>query len=106
MQPTAAERRKIERQKAKELERAKREQQRQRLEEKRIKSFRDYFDFRDEIKRIPPHRVLALNRGERAKVLRVKIEADLQAMVNAIEQLLVPPTHPHADYLPAAPATP
>ncbi len=69
------------------------------MEEKRIKSFRDYFDYREEIKKIPPHRVLAINRGERAKVLRVKIETNLQAMVNAMEELLVPPNHPHADYL-------
>lgn len=96
---TASQRRQEERQAAREQQRAKREQMKKRLEEKRIKSFRDYFDYRDEIKRIPPHRVLALNRGERAKILRVKIETDLQAMVNVIEEMLVPPTHPHADYL-------
>jgi protein Tex len=97
--PTAAQRRQMERQLTREQQRAKREQMKKRLEEKRIKSFRDYFDYRDEIKRMPLHRVLALNRGERSKILRVKIETDLQAMVNAVEELLVPPTHPHADYL-------
>jgi uncharacterized protein len=97
--PTAAQRRQAERQAAKEQQRAKREQMKKRLEEKRIKAFRDYFDYRDDIRRIPPHRVLALNRGERAKTLRVKIETDLQAMVNVVEELLVPPAHPHADYL-------
>ena len=35
--------------------------------------------------RIPPHRVLAINRGERAKMLRVRIEADEPA----IEQLAI-----------------
>ena len=49
--------------------------------------------------KIPPHRVLAINRGERAKVLRVKIECDLEAMHAALDELLVPPEHPHADYL-------
>jgi uncharacterized protein len=94
-----AEKRKADRQRAKEQEHARRELLRKRLEEKKINSFRDYFDYSDDIKRIPPHRVLALNRGEREKILRVKIETDLQAMVNATEELLVPPTHPHADYL-------
>ena len=42
---------------------------------------------------------MAINRGERAKVLRVKIEADLAAMHAAVDEMLVPPEHPHADYL-------
>jgi uncharacterized protein len=96
---TPAERKQLERQKAKQFQLAKREQKKKRLEEKRIKAFRDYFDYREEIKKIPPHRILAINRGERARVLRVKIETDLQAMVNAVEEFLVPPNHPHADYL-------
>lgn len=96
---TASQRKQLAREKAKQAQAAKREQIKKKLEEKRIKSFRDYFDYREEIKKIPPHRVLAINRGERAKVLRVKIETNLQAMVNAMEELLVPPNHPHADYL-------
>ena len=70
-----------------------------RLEEQRIKAFRDYFNYSEELRKIPPHRVLAINRGERAKVLRVKIECDLAAMHAALDELLVPPGHPHADYL-------
>jgi len=77
----------------------KKELKKKRLEEKRVKAFRDYFDYREEIKKTPPHRTLAINRGERAKVLRVRIEADMQAMHQALEELLVPPGHPHADYL-------
>jgi protein Tex len=96
---TAAQRKTLARREAKQLQAAQREQKKRKLEEKRIKSFRDYFDYREDIKRIPPHRVLAINRGERARVLRVKIETNLQAMVNAMEELLVPPNHPHADYL-------
>ncbi|MBU4400551.1 MAG: helix-hairpin-helix domain-containing protein, partial [Planctomycetes bacterium] len=49
--------------------------------------------------RMPPHRVLAINRGERAKVLRVRIESDLQTMVNILDESVVPPGHPHAEYL-------
>lgn len=36
--------------------------------------FRDYFDFSDKVSRIPPHRAMALNRGEAAGALRVKFE--------------------------------
>ena len=49
--------------------------------------------------KIPPHRVLAINRGERARVLRVKLECDLEAMNRAVDEICVPPGHPHADFL-------
>ncbi len=97
--PTAAQRKQLERQKAKAAQQAKREQQKKKLEEKRIKAYSDYFEYREEIRKMPPHRVLALNRGEKSKVLRVKLEYDLQAMIEAAETTLVPAEHPHAEYL-------
>lgn len=66
---------------------------------KKNQQFHDYLDFREPLSRIPPHRVLAINRGERAKVLRVQVESD----AGAIEQLgieqLVPADHAHKDFL-------
>ena len=97
--PSAAAQRKLARQQAKAAMQKKRELKKKKIEEKKIKDFQDYFDFHDDIKKIPPHRVLAINRGERARVLRVRIESDLQAMTAALEEMLVPPEHPHADYL-------
>ncbi|ADG68239.1 RNA binding S1 domain protein [Planctopirus limnophila DSM 3776] len=38
--------------------------------------YRDYLDFSDMIMKIPPHRLLALNRGEREEVLRIKVSWD------------------------------
>jgi len=96
---SGAAQRKLARQQAKAAMQKKRELKKKKIDEKKIKDFQDYFDFRDEIKKIPPHRVLAINRGERARVLRVKIESDLEAMTAALEEMLVPPEHPHADYL-------
>ncbi|MCE5301628.1 MAG: helix-hairpin-helix domain-containing protein [Planctomycetaceae bacterium] len=103
-QPTAptvdiAARRKAARQKAKAAAQKNRDLKKKKLEEKRIKAFQDYFDYHEEIRKIPPHRVLAINRGERARVLRVRLDADLQALVHLLDELLVPPGHPHADYL-------
>jgi len=97
--PSSAERRKLARLRAKQEMQAKREQIRKKLEEDRIKEFRDYFDYREALKKIPPHRILAINRGERAKVLRVRIESDQAAMHAVLDEMLVPPDHPHADYL-------
>lgn len=96
---SAAAQRKLARQQAKLAMQKKRELKKKKIEEKKIKDFRDYFDYREEIKRMPPHRILAINRGERARVLRVRIESDLTAMTAVVDEMLVPPEHPHADYL-------
>ncbi|HVX11132.1 MAG TPA: Tex-like N-terminal domain-containing protein [Pirellulales bacterium] len=63
------------------------------------KAFRDYFQYSEAIGKVPPHRVLAINRGERAKALRVRIDADLDAMRQLVDEMLIPPGHPHADFL-------
>lgn len=38
--------------------------------------FQDYFNYSEAVSRIPPHRLLALNRGEKAGALKVKLEWD------------------------------
>lgn len=48
-------------------------------------NFEDYYDFRQEISRIPPHRVLAIFRGEEEKILRIKLEADEETILNTIK---------------------
>ncbi|MBX7165058.1 MAG: RNA-binding transcriptional accessory protein [Pirellulales bacterium] len=67
----------------------------------RAEGFRDFFDFRQELRRMPPHRVLAINRGERFKVLRVRIDADQEAMLAAVDAAVVHAGHPHAEFLQA-----
>lgn len=62
-------------------------------------AFKDYYNFQEALHRVPPHRVLAINRGERARAIRVKIEADLDAMQREAEHLLVRSDHPHAEFL-------
>jgi uncharacterized protein len=68
-------------------------------DEKKNRTYRDYLDFREAVHHIPPHRILAINRGERANVLRVKIDADEQAIEQLALELLVPAEHPHKDFL-------
>jgi uncharacterized protein len=74
-------------------------EQKKKKDQQRLRSFADYFDYQEEIKKIPPHRILALNRGERARILRVRVEVDIEAMHQAIDELVVPEGHPHADFL-------
>jgi protein Tex len=92
-------RRSKEKEKAKAAKLTKKELKKKRMEERRITAYRDYFNYSEDLKKIPPHRVLAINRGERAKVLRVKIEVDMQAMWDAFNDLLIPPEHPHLIYI-------
>ena len=40
-----------------------------------------YYEYREPVNRIPPHRVLAVNRGEREEVLTVKIEVTEEEML-------------------------
>lgn len=39
-----------------------------------------YYDFSEKIAKIPNHRILAINRGEKEKKLRVKVEAPVEAI--------------------------
>src|SRR3954462_12251150 len=64
---------------------------------KKNQQFHDYLDFQEPLHRMPPHRVLAINRGERAKILRVRIDADTQAIETLAVEFLVPHEHAHKD---------
>jgi uncharacterized protein len=66
---------------------------------KKNQQFHDYLDFHEPLHRVPPHRVLAINRGERAKVLRVRIDADVEGIERLAIELLVPEDHAHKEFL-------
>lgn len=51
--------------------------------------YRDYYEYAERLAAIPPHRVLALNRGEREKVLRLSIQMDDDAIIRWIESRYV-----------------
>jgi uncharacterized protein len=76
-----------------------RKEAKQRKREKKIESFKDYFRHQEPLAKIPPHRALAINRGERSKILRVKIEADMAALYQRAEHRLIRADHPHAEFL-------
>lgn len=48
-----------------------------------------YYDFSQDVRAIPPHRVLAVNRGEREEFLKVAIRMDDTACVAVLEQAFV-----------------
>ncbi|HEY2787638.1 MAG TPA: Tex family protein [Fimbriiglobus sp.] len=69
------------------------------LAEEKGKEFRDYFEFQEPVRAIPPHRTLAINRGERENVLKGKVQID-PAKAKEISTFQLPlEGHPHRDYL-------
>ena len=66
---------------------------------KDAKHYRDYFDYSEHVDRVPAHRALAINRGERARLLKVRVEGPDDEMQAAAVEMLVPTDHPHAEFL-------
>ena len=48
-----------------------------------------YYDYSEEVKKIPPHRILAINRGEKEKVLSVKIVISEDKVISYLEKELL-----------------
>jgi uncharacterized protein len=48
-----------------------------------------YYDYQEKLSEIPPHRLLAINRGEREGVLKVKLEGPDEALVGRIQQQMI-----------------
>ncbi|MBE6047093.1 MAG: RNA-binding transcriptional accessory protein, partial [Clostridium sp.] len=48
-----------------------------------------YYEYSEEVKKIPPHRILAINRGEKEKVLSVKIVINEDKVINYLEKELL-----------------
>lgn len=62
--------------------------------------YRIYYAFRQRIDRMLPHQVLAINRGEKEKVLRAKVEVPERDWLGAIEQYFsATPLSPFDDQL-------
>ncbi len=59
--------------------------------------FKDYFDYREPLSRISSHRLLALRRGEKEKILRVLIKPDDQKAIEALNKLYVSANNPSAE---------
>lgn len=53
-----------------------------------------YYDFKEPVKKIAGHRVLAVNRGEKEGFLKVTVEMDSEKPLNTIFKLLVRDTNP------------
>jgi len=66
---------------------------------KRNPEYRTYFDFTEALSRIPPHRVMAINRGQRSKILRVTVTVPFDQLVGHVLAMASGKTHRFADFL-------
>ena len=66
---------------------------------KENKIYKLYSDYSESIGKIPSHRVLAIDRGEREEALKVSLEADSQAALHLLEQELIRKNSPFAKQL-------
>jgi uncharacterized protein len=70
-----------------------------RFDEKKGEEYRDYFDFAEGLRAIPPHRILAVNRGEKEHVLKVKLDWNENRVKAAARSHLQLNDYPHRDLL-------
>ncbi len=74
----------------------------QRLEnvpDAKAKEFQSYFQFREPLRHIPPHRILAIHRGVKLRVLRAYVDVDRSRAIELTLQQLPLQDHPHRDLL-------
>ncbi len=58
-----------------------------------------YYDFEESARRIAGHRILALNRGEKEKVLTVKIAAPEEKILRYLEKKILVKENPHTSFI-------
>ena len=58
-------------------------------EDENAQKFKDYFDWSESLHRIPSHRLLAILRGEKEGIIRIKIEIDDDRVLEKIDRKLI-----------------
>ncbi len=71
-------------------EKVKEKKQEQSKQQDRKDVYQVYYDFQVDIKKIKPHQILAINRGEREKVLKVSLEFDTAPVLETIKSAYLP----------------
>ncbi|HLW68752.1 MAG TPA: Tex-like N-terminal domain-containing protein [Gemmataceae bacterium] len=69
------------------------------LPENRGLEYKSYFQFQESAQQIPPHRILAINRGEKENALKVKIDFNAEKVKESALQAAAFDGHPHQDLL-------
>ena len=65
--------------------------------------YAQYYDYNEPINKIPPHRILAINRGEKEEFLKVSVVISTEVVLNYLFACVITePTSPAYDHLSAA----
>ena len=59
--------------------------------------YENYYDFRESVTKIPTHRVLAIDRGEKEEILKVSVEVDADNMIATIRSRTVKANNKNAE---------
>jgi len=59
------------------------------LEKKTPSPYEMYFDYHEPVAKIPPHRILAINRGEKEDAITVKVEAPVEKLDSLIGERII-----------------
>ncbi len=71
----------------------------EKLNENQGREYKSYFNFTEAVKQIPPHRVLAINRGEKENALVLKLDFDPDAVKRAALSQLPLEGHPQVAFI-------
>ena len=66
-------------------------------DEKEKSVYENYYDYEEAVSRIPGHRILALNRGEKEKFLTVKVEAPEEKILRYLEKQVLRKDNPETE---------
>ena len=80
----------------------KRKRKKKKKKKAKADPFAEFASYEESLQKIPPHRVLAINRGERAGKLKVRLTADSEKLEELATSSLVPEAHPFAEFLKTA----
>ncbi|MFL1010697.1 Tex family protein [Flavisericum labens] len=70
--------------------------------EEKAQKFKDYFDWEENLSRIPSHRLLAILRAENEGFIRLKIEIDNERVLNKIENIIIKSNNACSDQIETA----
>ncbi|MBB2483508.1 RNA-binding transcriptional accessory protein [Bacillus sp. APMAM] len=57
------------------------------------KVFEMYYEYEEPIRKIVPHRILALNRGEKEDILRVSIQPEIERIIDQLSKKVIKTSH-------------
>ena len=61
--------------------------------------YENYYDYEEAVSKMPSHRILAINRGEKLKFLTVKVEAPEEKIIRYLEKKVIRKENPETEFI-------